>query len=397
MVSEKSKIMHLITTLHTGGSEMQLAKLLSSTNHARFKHCVVSLVNEGVVGKMIRNHDIAVYSLGMKRGLPSPAAVWKLWKLVRCERPVILQTWLYHADLLGLLVGKLARVPVLVWNVRCSLVDMRQYSILSRVVLKVLCLLSFLPDVVVANSKTGRQHHIELGYSPRRFEIISNGIDTERFHPDRDARQWLRDELHLPASAITIGLIARYDPMKDHSTFLAAAAEVHRKYPNAYFILCGKDVDARNKNLLGSITDLELLPHVRLMGIREDVHRITAAFDIACSSSCFGEGFCNAIGEAMACGVPCVATDIGDARDIVGDTGTIVPPGDVRAFANALIDFISLGPKGRTTIGLEARTRIVHHFDVTAMAARYEHLYLSLSDAASGSSSRIHAHNANAN
>jgi glycosyltransferase involved in cell wall biosynthesis len=391
------KVVHLISSLDMGGAEIQLAKLLSRKDRSCFEHAVVSLLDVGVVGEMIRGQGIAVHSLGMKRSIPSLSAIWRLWTILQQERPLILQTWLYHADLLGTVVGKLARVPFLVWSVRCSLVDMQYYPKLSRLVLKALCLLSPLPNGVVANSKTGREDHIGLGYSPRRFEIISNGIDTERFRPDCDARPWLRDALQLPKNAITIGLIARYDPMKDHRTFLAAAGKVRAKYPQTFFILCGKDVDSRNKNLLRSIMELELLPCVRLLGVREDVNRITAALDIACSSSAFGEGFCNAVGEAMACAVPCVATDVGDARDIVGDAGKIVPPEDPEAFANAILEFISLGPTGRTTIGLEARSRIAHHFDVTAMADRYEQLYLSLSDAAFGSSSWNSVRKANAN
>ena len=391
------KVLHLISSLDVGGAETQLAKLLSRSKRSCFQHAVVSLLDVGALGEIIRAQGVTVYSLGMKRSIPSLSAIWRLWKILRQERPLILQTWLYHADLLGTIIGKLARVPFLIWSVRCSLVDMKYYPKLSKLVLKALCLLSFLPDGVIANSKAGRQDHIGLGYAPPRFEVISNGIDMERFHPDRDARQWLRDELQLPESAITVGLIARYDPMKDHTTFLAAAAEVHRQYSNAYFVLCGKDMDAGNKAILRLITDLDLLPYVRLMGIREDVHRITAAFDIACSSSAFGEGFCNAIGEAMACAVPCVATDVGDARDIVGETGTIVPTGDVRAFANALIELISLGPEGRTTIGVEARARIASHFDIDAMAKCYEQLYLSLSDAAFGSSSWNSMRKADAN
>jgi glycosyltransferase involved in cell wall biosynthesis len=391
------KVLHLISSLDMGGAEMQLAKLLSRKERSCFQHVVVSLLEVGVVGEMMRRQGIPVYSLKMKRGIPSLAAIWRLWKLIQQERPLILQTWLYHADLLGTVVGKLARVPSLVWSVRCSLVDMQYYPTLSKVVLKVLCLLSSLPDGVVANSKAGRQDHIGLGYSPQRFEIISNGIDVERFRPDHDARQWLRHELHLPESAMTIGLIARYDPMKDHATFLAAASEVRKRFPQTYFVLCGKNVDSRNQELLRALMEHELLPYVRLLGIRDDVNRVTAALDIACSASAFGEGFCNAIGEAMACAVPCVVTDIGDAREIVEDTGKVVSPRDVKAFAEALGEFIAVGPEIRKMVGEKARARIAHHFDIDAMADRYERLYLSLHDGACGTSSWNSVHKANAN
>jgi glycosyltransferase involved in cell wall biosynthesis len=363
-----------------GGAEMELAKLLSCSDRTRFQHCVVSLIDEGIVARIIRAQGIAVYSLGMKRSAPSFFAIWKLWKIIQTERPLILHTWLYHADLLGLLVAKLARVRFLAWNVRCSFVDMQYYPRLSKLVLKTLCLLSSIPDVVIANSQAGRQDHIRLGYSPRRFEVIPNGFAMERFHPDPSARDWLINHCGLPTSAITVGLIARYDPMKDQANFIAAAKEVSTKYADTYFILCGRDVDGNNTELNQLILRHRLLPYVRLLGAREDIHRIMAGLDIACSSSAFGEGFCNAIGEAMACGVPCVVTDTGDSAEIVGKTGKVVRPRDSKALANAIGEFIELGSEARKKIGLEARLRIREHFDIGVMAARYAQLYLSLCD-----------------
>ena len=368
--------MHLITTLDTGGAEMQLAKVVDQTDHSGLSHCIVSLIDAGLVGKLIRSKGIPVHSLGMKKGIPSLSAVRKIRELIAIEQPQILQTWLYHADLLGLIVGKMAGVPSLVWNVRCSHVEMQHYPKLSRLVLTVLSLLSVVPDAVIVNSEAGRAAHARIGYRPKRFEVIPNGIEVDRFRPDISAREWLRRELRLSGESVIIGLVARNDPMKDHEMFLAAARQVCEKHSQAYFILCGNGVDKNNAKLNRLIDGLT--EQIRLWGGRADIERITAAFDIACSSSAFGEGFSNAVGEAMACGVPCVVTDVGDSALIVGSTGRIVPPRNANAFANALCQLIQCGAEVRNLLGAKARERIVERYDSRAMAARYEQFYLSL-------------------
>lgn len=374
----KLRILHLITSLDIGGAEMQLAKLLTRTDPARFRASVVCLINVGSVGEKIRAQGIPVYSLGMKRSIPSLFAIWRLRRLIALERPEILQTWLYHADLLGLMVGKLARVPSLVWNVRCSWVDMEHYPKLSKLVLKILARLSMIPDAVIVNSEAGRAVHLKIGYRPKRFEIIPNGFELDRFRPNESARQWLRRESQLSDDDVIIGLVARYDPMKDHKTFLAAARIVGERHGQAYFILCGTSVDTNNVELNGLIDLYEIRNRVRVLGVRSDMEIITAGFDIACSSSAFGEGFSNAIAEAMACGVPCAVTDVGDSSHIVGFTGKVVPPQDPTGLADALCELIEAGPGIRKELGEKARARIAERYDIKAMAANYDQLYLSL-------------------
>ena len=285
------KILHLISSLDLGGTEIQLAKLLARMDGARLQHCVVSLIPVGPVGEMMRTRGIPVYSLGMRRGAPSLSALWKLWRVVRAEKPQVLQTWLYHADLLGLLVGKLAGIPALVWNLRCSNVDMQHYPKFSGLVVRILSGLSGLPDVVIVNSQAGRLTHAHLGYHPKRFEVIPNGFELDQFRPDASAREWLLSEFKLPKDAVIVGLIARYDPMKDHQTFLAAARLLRMTYPNAHFVLCGRGVYPSNSMLMRWVKDYGLNGTVHLLGERTDIPRMTAAMDIGTSCS-FGEGLC---------------------------------------------------------------------------------------------------------
>ena len=335
---------------------------------------------------MIRKMGIPICSLGMRRTVPSVRALWKLWRFLRRERPHILGTWLYHADLLGLIAGKMAGVPALVWNVRCSTIQLRYYPWLTGVVFHVIARLSKIPDAVIVNSDAGRLAHLRAGYRPRRFEVIANGFDLEQFRPDALARQRLITELGLPGGAIIIGLVARYDPMKDHGVFLAAARKVIVRHPEARFVLCGEGVSLANAALTDTVNNYELNDVVRLLGLRQDISDITAALDIACSSSLFGEGFSNTIGEAMACGVPCVTTDVGDAAAIVGTTGKVVAPADGEAFANALSELIECGAEVRRSLGRQARAKIVACFDMRIIANQYHQLYQSLMPSSNGKS-----------
>lgn len=372
------KVVHLISTADVGGAQVQLAGILARLKTGTNRHCVVCMTEIGPIGETIRQLGVPVYSLGMKRTVPSLRAIWDLWRLLRRERPAILQTWLYHADLLGLLVGKAAGVPVLVWNVRCSALEMRHYPRLTGIVFRILARLSHLPTAVVANSLAGRAAHLKAGYHPRRFEVIPNGFELDTFHPDPTARTWLESELGIPRGHSIVGLVARYDPMKGHGVFLAAAEKVLARHPETRFVLCGERVSQDNPALTAAVRDYGLQHAVHLLGLRRDVAKITAGFDVACSSSLFGEGFQNTVGEAMACGVPCVVTDVGDSADIVETSGVVVPPGDANALAEALIAVLELGAERRITQGRQARARIIQAFDMTTIAGQYQTLYESL-------------------
>ena len=252
-----------------------------------------------------------------------------------------MQTWLYHADLLGLLAGKLARVPVVVWNLRCSDMDMQHYSWISTLVIRVLAALAPVPQAVLVNSEAGRRWHERLGYNPRSWVHIPNGFDLSRFCPDEKARSRFRRGMALSSDAVLIGLIARYDPMKDHATFLQAAHLLLESDSRAHFVLVGSDITWENTELTATIRSAKYGKHFHLLGDRDDVPRIMAALDMVTSSSC-SEGFPNTIGEAMACGVPCVVTDAGDSALVVGDTGMVVPVKNPQALAEGWQQMIKL-------------------------------------------------------
>lgn len=370
------KVVHLITGLNVGGAETMLHKLLSGMDRARFQNSVISLIEPGPMAKRIEALGIPVVSLGMRRGRPTPGHIWRLYRLLRSARPNILQTWMYHADLTGIIAGRLARVPNIAWNLRCS--DcVRGASRTTVWTFKACARLSGWPQVVIANSEAGRRYHASRGYHPRRWVVLPNGFDLDFFKPDDLARKHVREELQLPPDTPLIGLVARYDPPKDHATFLRAVMLLSERHPEAHFLLVGRDVVSSNSELMRPVQSHSVQERLHLLGERADVPRLMSALDIMVSSSS-SEGFPNVIGEAMCCALPCVVTDVGDSAGIVGDAGVVVPPRDPEALADALEGMLDAGPNVRRKIGLAARQRVQELYSLQAIVREYEELYRSL-------------------
>ena len=215
------------------------------------------------------------------------------------------------------------------------------------------------------------------GFAAEKLVIIPNGFDLDRFRPDPAARDQVRRQLGLAPDTPLVGLVARYDPMKDHATFLHAAALLARERAEVHFVLCGERVDGGNAALVAQVVSLGLTQRCHLLGPRRDVPRIDAALDVAASSS-ISEAFPLAVGEAMCCGVPCAVTDVGDCGLIVGPTGRVVPPKDTAALANAWCELLALAPAERSALGLSARRRIQERYSIDAVSERYADLYESV-------------------
>jgi len=367
------RIVHVISGLDTGGAEVMLAKLLEGMDRARFSNVVISLTDRGRLGEQIESSGIALYTLGMRRGRPDLAALPHLIRLLKALQPTIVQSWLYHADLLSTLAVKWSGSPILIWNLRCSHMNLKRYSPLTRVVQRVLAWLSGAPAAVVSNSIAGRQQHARLGYRPRRWVVIPNGFDTQRFRPDLSARAAIRGEWRLSDDTVIVACIARVDPMKDHSTFLDAAKLVVHRGRNVHFVLVGKDTET----LASAVAERGLTDRVLLLGYQGHVERLLPGVDVGCLSS-LGEGFPNVLGEAMACGIPCISTDVGDVRRIIGDTGLVVPVRDPAALAGAMIDLIDLEPDERAKLGRAARARIEAEYSLPKIVDWYGALYSDL-------------------
>ncbi len=232
-----------------------------------------------------------------------------------------------------------------------------------------------LPTRIVCCSEASRQVHVGLGYPPERMVMIPNGTDLATYRPDPLARLLVREELGIPHEAPLIGLVARFHPMKDHLTFIRAADLIQSERPEAHFLLCGDGVTWENRELATWIERVGLRSRFHLLGRRDDLPQLNSALDIASSSSYYGEAFPLVIGEAMACGVPCVVTDVGDSALIVGETGYIVPPQNPEALAAGWLRMLNQTPEARQALGKDARRRIEARFALKTVVRRYEHLY----------------------
>lgn len=353
-----------------------LYKLLSCLNETTFHTEVVSLVAVGAVGEKIRALRVPVRALGMRRGVPNPLGLWRLARWLRRDPPDMVQTWLYHADLIGGLAAKLAGGIPVAWNIRHSTLDPEGYRRSSFWTVSACAQLSrWLPTRIICCSEASQHTHAALGYAVERMVVIPNGFDLTVFRPASEADLSVRQELGISGETPLIGLVGRFHPQKDHQTFVRAAALLHARFPETHFLLCGDGITWGNIELASWIETAGLSNCCHLLGHREDIPRLTAALDIASSSSAYGEGFPNVLGEAMASGVPCVATDVGDAALIMGDTGKVVPAREPQALAEAWRVFLEISPETRRQIGWAARRRIEQHFSLPAIATRYAQLY----------------------
>lgn len=348
---------------------MALMRLVSSPSSVSVEHQVISLKSGGRLEDEIRAKGVRVATIDLKGAGNFASAFVRLTRLFRTERPDLIVTWLYHADILGTLANlSTVRAP-LIWNIRCADMDLSKYSALTRALPRMLAKLSRCATVIVTNSNAGRCAHEAYGYRARYWQVIPNGFDLLKFRPDNRARMNMREELQVDPETLLVGLIARVDPMKGHDTFLAAAAKVASAVPSARFLLAGRGTDSlefRKAIAAHGLPSEKFL----LLGERLDMPSILSALDLSVSSS-RTEGFSNTIAEAMAVEVPCVVTDVGDSAIIVGDTGRVVRKDSPDDLAKAMVEILTLPRKERAALGAAARDRISSNYALETISREY--------------------------
>jgi len=372
------RILHIITGLSTGGAEMMLLKLLQNLDRNAFDCSVVSLTDQGRIGEKVQQLGIPVFALNLSKNRSLPRQFIDMIDLVDIIGPDIIQTWLYHADLLGTLAALFAAKRKIVWNIRHSNLKSSVDKASTRFVVRICVILShFFPDRIICNSFRGAKVHKKMGYCRKKMEIIHNGFDIFKYRPNKANYLRLRNELGISPDCPVIGMVARYHPQKNHRGFLESARLIQKNIPTVHFVFCGRGVSNENETLIAKVRDLKLM-NVHFLGIRSDIEYLTSGFDIAVSNSTAGEGFSNVIGEAMACGVPCIATDVGDAGYLINGTGVIVPPGDPQLMAEACIGLLRKDGRFRQHLGEQSRKRIIENFSIQSITKKYEQLYFDM-------------------
>jgi glycosyltransferase involved in cell wall biosynthesis len=374
------KIVHIIIGLEVGGAELMLKRLIESSRGAeRYCHIVVSLTELGVIGAQMRAAGIQTHALGMKSAAGLPLALVRLTRLIRRLGPDIVQTWMYHADLLGGLAARLAGKRNVIWGIRTTNVEAGG-SATTTVVMRMCARLSrWVPRTIVCAAEASRRVHEKAGYDASRMAVISNGFDLLHLVSTPDQREALRASCGLHPSELVIGILGRFNPAKDQRNFVQAAGRVARAHPSVRFLLVGRGLDAANSELNGWIEETGFASRFVLLGERSDVAVCLSAMDVFCLSS-RTEGFPNVVGEAMAMGLPCVVTDVGDAAMLVADTGYVVPKEDPAALAAALEKMLDLEPERRAALGDKAKRRITDGFTIESARQRFESIYKSLTE-----------------
>ena len=368
------KIVFLVRSLNYGGAERQLTLLSKGLRQRGHDVVVVVFYSGGPLEKELVDAQVRVRPLNKRGRWEVFGFLIRLIQVLREERPDILHGYLHDANLMTMIPKFLTLCTKVVWGVRCSHIDLRQYDWLAWVEFKVNCWLSILPDAIIANSHVGRDYHLALGYPAEKTVVIPNGIDTERFRPNPLARRRIREEWGIKEQEELIGLVGRLDPMKDHPIFIEAAALLAKRRSEIRFVCVGGGPDEYRAELQRHAKQLGLEDRLLWVGIREDMPAVYTALDIAVSSS-YGEGFANVIGEAMACGVPCVVTNVGDSARVVADLGEVVPPKDPAALRDAIERLLDQKPHTPAQV----RLRIVEGLSAEAMVVNTERVLLTLS------------------
>lgn len=373
------KILHVINTLAAGGAQSVLAQNLEHWPGAEDRQLVICLTGRGPLSARIEALGVQVIHLAVNASKLNPFKFLQMTRAIRSFKPDVVQTWLYHSDLIGGLASRLVSRAPLVWGVHHTLGDARAVKKTTRRVVRALARLSrILPQRIICCADSALETHVAEGYHPQKMSVVYNGVDTIRFQPNQAARAEVREELGLPEKTRLVGMFARFHRQKDFATLAHAAGILAEQFPQVHFVLAGKDVDEHNGQLRAWLKEAGVQARMHLLGLRADMPRLMAAMDIVTLSAAYGEALPLVLCEAMACGVPCVATDVGDSASVIGETGRVAPREDAQALAQGWAEILNLAPAEYDHLGQLARARVVDKFNLTRAADGYRQIYSSL-------------------
>lgn len=372
------KIIHLITGLDQGGAETMLYNLLVHMDKARFENTVISMKDEGVFGKKIKALGIPVYCLHMRAGKLSLRNISQYRNLIRAIHPDIVQAWMYHANFFSVLARFFLPKHQIFFNIRTTVDGLQKAQKSTYFIVKMNAWLSRFADVVINNSRVSSAQHAKMGFSKDNNMYIGNGFDAARLHPSATIYTEFRAVRRYSCDTQIVAMFARYHPIKNHVRFLEMAKILNETYSNKIvYVMGGIGVDRENAELVAAIEALGLTNHVLLLGNVDVQHYLPAVNVVVLPSS--REGFPNIIGEAMACGVPCVATDVGEIRNLLANKGYTVPVNDINALANSVIKLLSLPHSAYQSLSSQCAEHIRKFHSIQFVARQYEKIYSQVS------------------
>ncbi|NDP61891.1 glycosyltransferase [Polaromonas sp.] len=369
------KVLHIIVCLNVGGAELMLKRLIESHKHdLEYSHSVISLTSIGKVGTQLQELGIDVQALNMRSALEIPRVLWQLVRSIRASAPDVVQTWMYHADLLGGIAARLAGNRNVIWGIHS--VNLQVSSARATRAVRLVCawLSGRVPHTIVCVAEASRNIHLKIGYDAIRMIVVPNGVDYSALVTTPDQRAIFRSECGFLPNELVIGTVGRFNPAKDYENFVRAAGLLAHQNSNLRFLIIGRQLDESNIELGRWITQTGYSDRFLLLGERSDVSVCLAAMDIFCLSS-RTEAFPTVVCEAMAIGLPCVVTDAGDTAMLVADTGVVVPKEDSVALAQGLKRLLDMSADGRSALGKKSIERIQKEFSMNRLRERYEAIY----------------------
>lgn len=371
-MAKKKRVVHIITGLADGGAEAVLYRLISKER--AYEHIVISLNDGGKYEKTLTDIGIKVITIGMSPNIKSIHLFYKLFRILKKLDADIVQTWMYHADFFGGLAAKLSGVKNIFWGLHHTTLDIKGSSKNTLIICKINSFLSnYIPKKIIACAEESAKVHKAIGYKECKVIVVPNGHEVDKYYPMSEARKKVRHEFKINDDVVCVGMVARYNPQKDHINLISALGILKKKNVNFKALLIGGNVDKNNKILVKAIKNENLTKSVELLGSRSDIPQIMNALDIHILSSSFGEAFPNVLCEAMSCGTRCVSTNVGDASIIIGNTGEIVKPKNPIELAEALLK-MSL-KEGVFKRSILARERIVNNFSLDKMVDSYVNIW----------------------
>lgn len=375
---DRVRVLHVITGLETGGAETFLYNL-SALLLPRVDSRILSLSAGGAMVQPFEHAGMRVTQLGLrgKSGLfKAPAAAMRVRREMRQWRPQVIQGWLNHGNVAATLIRRLnAPSARLIWSVMQSFNDIEAEKPGTRRAIRLQVRLSAQPDSIICNSYRAKEQLIQLGCAGAALGVIPNGFDIVRFRPSAQARIQMRELIGACDGDFVVGMVARLHPVKDYPSFIRAAALAARSIPRLRVVCVGPGVASSGSPLRALVRDLGLEQRCTLLDERSGMERVYPGLDLLCLTS-LTEGSPNVIGEAMACGVPCVATNVGDSAAIIDNTGTVVMPGDPAAVSTAIVHYARLAEDARADLAARARDRIVQRYSMAEIAEQYMAQYV---------------------
>jgi len=368
------KLIFIIISLNTGGAQSALVRILKNINRKKFQVTVISLTDKGELGDSIIKLGFPLFALGMKKNLSIVLSVIKLIKLIKKLKPDIIHTWMYHSDLIGGLVAKLLNIKLIIWGIRSADFFSSKTPKSTKFIVKICTFLSYyLPNKIVYNSSKGQEFHQNIGYDSNKSYLIENGVDINKFKPNEEARKLFRKKLNIDYHKQVVGLIARYDNLKNHKGFVEMASYISELEKKIEFVMIGDDIK-NNRTILSLLNKKNIYDKFHLLESVKDIENVIVGLDAVVITST-SESFPNVLIESMSCGVPCFSTDVGDVSNIINRKEWVVPINDMKKLANVCLNYFSHEDHDKNLMKKEMIDRTHKKFNSNLATDSYEKLY----------------------